>query len=95
MLSAISVVAALLAQSAPTGSTAAATAPTVSSVVVQGQKSAVAVDTEIVCHKEKVLGTMFPKEICARRQDIAERRRTDQEQTREATNLRPWKDPAH
>ena len=45
---------------------------------------------EIVCHREPVLGSLFPKEICARREDIAERRRQDQKDTREATNLRPY-----
>jgi hypothetical protein len=46
---------------------------------------------EVVCHREPVLGSLFPKEVCARREDIAQRRREDQEMTREATALRPYK----
>jgi hypothetical protein len=45
---------------------------------------------EIVCHREPVLGSLFPKEVCARREDIAERRRLDQATTRETQALRPY-----
>jgi hypothetical protein len=97
MLSAIFLIAALFAQAAaetPAGPAPAAAA-SVSSVVVQGQKSGVARDNEVVCHKEKVLGTLFPKEVCARRADLAERRQMDQEQTRAATSLRPYSATSH
>jgi hypothetical protein len=68
----------------------------VGGVVVTGKKvSPGAPDPkEIVCHREPVLGSLFPKEICARREDIAARRRQDQQDTREATNLRPYRDEA-
>lgn len=101
----VTTVAALLAQSAPASAgtsgnsvtMAPATAPgSVSPVVVPGKKApeAAKIQTEMVCRSEPVLGTLFPKRICATRQEIAERRRWDQKETREATNLRPWQDEA-
>jgi hypothetical protein len=38
-----------------------------------------------------VLGSLFPKEICAKREDIAQRRREDQQYVRETQALRPFK----
>ncbi len=101
----VTTVATLLAQGAPaTAATAgnaisppAATAPgSVSPVIVPGKKGQVAekLQGEMVCRSEAVLGTLFPKRICATRQEIAERRTWDQKETREATNLRPWQDEA-
>jgi hypothetical protein len=46
---------------------------------------------EVVCHREPVLGSLFPKEICAKREDIAQRRREDQQYVRETQALRPFK----
>jgi hypothetical protein len=95
----------LLAQAAPalaqTNSLDPAAAPSappakvgkdVGGVTVTGKKvSPGAPDQkEIVCHREPVLGSLFPKEICARREDIAERRRVDQQTTRETQALRPY-----
>ena len=47
----------------------------------------------MICHKEPVIGSLFPKEVCARRDEIAERRRVDQATTRNAQAQRPWRDP--
>jgi hypothetical protein len=44
---------------------------------------------EVVCHSEAVLGSMFPKKVCASRGDIAERRNVDQAEVRRWTALRP------
>jgi hypothetical protein len=96
MFRAILVAGALLAPA--TALAAAAPAPAnkdVSGVTVTAKKAAGGLDQkEVVCHKEQVLGTLFPKEICARREDIAERKRVDQASTREAQALRPWQDEA-
>jgi hypothetical protein len=74
---------------------AASTAHVVSPVTVTGKKAAAADrGSELVCRTEPVLGTLFPKKICARRDELAQRTREDQKETREATNLRPWKDPS-
>jgi hypothetical protein len=95
----------LLAQAAPalaqTDTPAAAPSPppapasgkNLSGVTVTGKKAAPGApdQKEVVCHREPVLGSLFPKEICARREDIAERRREDQQTTREMTALRPYK----
>jgi hypothetical protein len=93
----------LLAQAAPALAQTDAPSPPpakvgkdVGGVTVTGKKVAPGApdQKEIVCHREPVLGSLFPKEICARREDIAERRRVDQQNTREATNLRPYRDEA-
>lgn len=71
-----------------------ATAPkNLGDVTVTGKKLAPGAPDpkEVVCHREPVLGSLFPKEVCARREDIAQRRREDQEMTREAIALRPYK----
>lgn len=94
-------VAALLAQSAPASAGTSANSvslppASVSPVIVPGRKSPepVKLQNEMVCQSEPVLGTLFPKRICATRQEATERQRWDQKETREATNLRPWKDEA-
>ncbi len=102
MIRLIFAVVVVLAQTAPvaaqTAGPLAAATPTkdVSGVTVTGKKAAPGAQdpNEMVCHKEPVLGTMFPKVVCARREDIADRRRLDQATTREAQAQRPWKDPA-
>jgi hypothetical protein len=81
---------------APTADPPASTgAHGVSGVTVTGEKAKKnAPDPkEVVCHREPVLGSLFPKEVCARREDIAERRRADQKYVRDSQALRPWKDP--
>ncbi|HLZ76099.1 hypothetical protein [Phenylobacterium sp.] len=94
----------LLLQAAPEAAAPASTpvsAPTaapathaVSPVTVTSGRKASAPDpAEMICHKEPVIGSLFPKEVCARRDEIAERRRVDQATTRAAQAQRPWKDP--
>jgi hypothetical protein len=103
MIVALFVAGALFAQATP----AAASAPgapsaappaaghAVSPVVVTGKKpDAADRGSELVCRSETVLGTLFPKRICMRRDELAQRTREDQKETREATNLRPWRDEA-
>ncbi|MGZ6040413.1 MAG: hypothetical protein ACXWKR_17220, partial [Phenylobacterium sp.] len=55
-----------------------------SGVTVTGKKST-AVDLgakEVVCHSEPVLGSMFPKKVCATKGELALRRQNDQEVAR-------------
>lgn len=103
MISAVLAATALFVQAAPAAAPAApavvATPPgsAVSPVVVNGVRPAKPAATnpdELVCRTEPVLGTLFPKKICARREDLAERQRIDQAEVRKAQALRPWKDPA-
>ena len=104
MISAVFAAAALFVQAAPAAEPAApavvappAPGSAVSPVVVNGVKPAKPAATnpdELVCRTEPVLGTLFPKKICARREDFAERQRIDQAEVRKAQALRPWKDPA-
>jgi hypothetical protein len=44
---------------------------------------------EVICHSELPIGSRFPVKICARREDIAERRFVDQMEVRRWTALRP------
>ena len=77
------------ASSAPSAAPPAAGAPKdLSGVTVTGQKKG-SDPTEVVCHSEPVLGSMFPKKVCASRQAIAERRDQDQAELRKWTALRP------
>ncbi len=49
-------------------------------VTVTGKKQA-EVDkdpSQVLCHSEPVMGSLFPKKVCASRRDIAERRQSDQ-----------------
>jgi hypothetical protein len=101
MIAAMFAAAIVLAQAAPDAATAAAppasTPHGVSGVTITGEtakKRAAPDPKEVVCHKEKVMGSLFPKEICARREDIADRQRVDQKTVRDSQALRPWKDPA-
>ena len=100
MIAAILTATVLFVQAAPATTptspspTAAAPASTVSPVTVNGKKASAKPDgSEVVCRTEPVLGTLFPKKICASRDQFAERTRQDQKETREATNLRPYKIP--
>ena len=65
--------------------------PLVVTPQVKPQASAQVQRNTVVCHTEPVLGSMFPKKICATQGEIAERRANDQEQLREWTALRPYK----
>ena len=58
-----------------------------------GKSSVTAAESEhvFIAGMLPVLGTLFPKKTCATRQEFTERQRVDQQQTREATNLRPYK----
>jgi hypothetical protein len=78
---------------APPASTAARG---VTGVTVTGEKAKKnAPDPkEVICHREPVLGSLFPKEVCARREDIADRKRLDQKYVRDSQALRPWRDPS-
>ena len=56
----------------------------VSGVTVTGKKSA-GVDfgsSEVVCHSEPVLGSLFPTKVCATRGELALRRQNDPEVAR-------------
>jgi hypothetical protein len=87
----------LFFQAAPTAVTTAATAASaappaagsVSPLTVTGKKADA--EKQVVCHSEPVLGSLFPKTVCASRQAQAERTRDDQEQVREMTALKPFK----
>jgi len=105
MIGAVLIASVLLAQAAPDAAAAPASSAVstparnaaVSPVTVTGVKPPGATNArgdELVCRTEPVLGTLFPKRICARRDEIAQRTREDQKETREATNLRPWRDPS-
>jgi hypothetical protein len=87
MISAIFVAAALFMQAAPGAAPAtdSAAAPPRSSAVspltVTGKKAA-AVDlsqSEVICHSEAVIGSLFPKKVCASRREINERRLQDRQ----------------
>ena len=88
MIGAVLVAAAVLAQRAPAAappdSAPAAAGHGVSGVTVTGPKHRADDPNEIVCRKEQVLGTLFPKETCWRREDLVERQRIDQTETRHA-----------
>jgi hypothetical protein len=95
MISVVLAATVLFLQAAP-GAAAAAPSSTVSPVTVNGSPTAVkAHGSEMVCRDEPVLGTLFPKRICASRDQFAERQREDQKEARESTNLRPFKDEAN
>jgi hypothetical protein len=100
MITAVLAAAAFLYQAAPAASPPASTARAttskdVSSVVVTGKRPPTDIGDgrEVICHNETVLGTLFPKRICARREDILDRKRADQAEVRRDQALRPWKDP--
>jgi hypothetical protein len=101
MISAILAATVLFFQAAPTAehaasATSAAPAKSVSPVTVTGQGGPAKVDdgATVVCHDEKVLGTLFPQRVCGRKDELLARRREDQAEHRRNTALRPWRDPA-
>ena len=98
MISAVLAAAVLFAQAEPAAAPAAAkSGAAVSPVTVVGarpEKPGTTHPDELVCRNEPVLGTLFPKRICARRDELAERQRVDQAEVRKDQALRPWRDPA-
>ncbi|HEX5263351.1 MAG TPA: hypothetical protein VFW13_07480, partial [Phenylobacterium sp.] len=77
----------------PSAAPGAAAGKTVSPVVVTPipQPTFEAKKNTVVCHDEQVLGSMFPKKVCATETQRAERRSEDQEQLRQWTALKPYK----
>ena len=90
MLSAVLATVALIFQAAPAADHTAATQPgrNVSPVTVTGQGSHASVEAggTIICHDEVRLGSLFPKRVCAHKDELLERTRTDQQETRAAQN---------
>ena len=93
MISAVFAAAALLMQAAPAADPAAApgAAPapaasgshSVSPLTVTGKKQVEADKdpNETICHSENVIGSRFPKKVCATRRELAERKQQDQATT--------------
>jgi hypothetical protein len=78
------------------GATLPAAPATVSPAVVNGAAKPSEADMDkVVCHNERVLGTLFPKKTCASRRELADRADRDQQATRDMTAMRPYKDPSH
>jgi hypothetical protein len=99
MISAVLAATVLFFQAAPAADHPGAPAPakSVSPVTVTGQGARTSTPTDgatVVCHDEVRLGSLFPKRICARKDEILQRTREDQAEQRRNTALRPWKDPA-
>jgi hypothetical protein len=101
MISAVLAATALFFQAAPVADHAAAApsaapAKSVSPVTVTGQGSHATTEAggTVVCHDEVRLGSLFPKRICARKDEVLQRTREDQAELRRNTALRPWRDPA-
>jgi hypothetical protein len=104
MISSLLAAAAIFAQAAPAAAPAAAADPAatppaaqappssaphdVSGVTVAGAKKG-SDQKEMVCHTEPVLGSMFPKKVCASREASAERRKNDQADVRAFSAIRP------
>jgi hypothetical protein len=91
MISAVFAAAVLFMQAAPAATPSAppAAAPagsgSVSPVTVTSKKPA-AVDldpNQEVCHSEPVIGSLFPKKVCATRRELSDRRQHDQDVVQE------------
>jgi hypothetical protein len=101
MISAVLAATALFFQAAPVADPAAAApsaapAKSVSPVTVTGKGARTSTPTDgatVVCHDEVRLGSLFPKRICARKDELLQRTREDQAEQRRNTALRPWRDP--
>lgn len=78
---------------APTAAAAAPSSKDVSGVTVTAKKAAPGTldPKEVICHREPVLGSLFPKEVCASREARAERTREDQQELRDSLLYRPLK----
>jgi hypothetical protein len=100
MISAVLAATVLFFQAAPAADPPSAAAPAapgknVSPVTVTGKGSHATIEAggTVVCHDEVRLGSLFPKRICARKDELLQRTREDQAELRRNTALRPWKDP--
>jgi hypothetical protein len=91
MISAMFAASVLLLQAAPAASTAPAPAlgpagsSAVSPVTVTSKKQQAADlnPNETICHSEAVIGSLFPKKVCATRRELADRRQQDQQQAQD------------
>jgi hypothetical protein len=54
------------------------------------QAKAVVANNTLVCHTEPVLGSLFPKKICATKAEVADRKAVDQAELRKWQALRPY-----
>ncbi|MBS0363762.1 MAG: hypothetical protein JSR98_20510 [Proteobacteria bacterium] len=65
---------------------------TVAPLTVTGtpQAKAVVANNTMVCHNEPVLGSLFPKKVCATKSEIADRKAVDQAEIRKWQALRPY-----
>ena len=91
----------LMAQAAPAAAGAPASAADAAKPPPAGNVSPLTVtgaakpdqveETRVVCHKEPVLGSLFPKEVCATKREFAERRQQDQQQVRDWVAVKPLK----
>ena len=101
MISAVLAATVLFFQAAPAAdqppaAPAATPGKSVSPVTVTGKgahASPPGDEATVVCHDEVRLGSLFPKRICARKDELIQRTREDQAEQRRNTALRPWKDP--
>jgi len=103
MIAIVFAAAVVMAQAAPAADAAngpsaappaAKTPKDLSGVTVQGEslkKRAPPDPKEVVCHKETVIGSMFPKTVCAQRQEFAQRTREDQKDLRDSLLYNPLK----
>lgn len=95
MIAAILLASIMFAQAEPSAAPPAPKAPnSVSGVTVTGEaakKRAPPDPKEVVCHKEAVLGSLFPKQVCAQRQELAQRKREDQKDLRDMLQSNPLK----
>jgi hypothetical protein len=84
MIHAVLAATVLFFQAAPAADHPSAPTKSVSSVTVNGQGSHAAAEAggTVICHDEVRLGSLFPKRVCARRDELQERTRVDQQQTR-------------
>jgi hypothetical protein len=87
MISAVFAAAMLFMQAAPAATTTApAAAPTASNSVApltvtsRKQQSGDLDPNQVTCHSEPVLGSLFPKKVCATRRETSERKQNDQQQ---------------
>lgn len=95
MIGAVLATAMLFAQASPAAEpppSAPGTGNVVTPLVVTPDKPAAKGQdpNELVCHSEVLLGSLFPKKICARRGELAERKQVDQAEVRKWQALRPY-----
>jgi hypothetical protein len=90
MLNAAFAAAVLLLQIAPAATPPAPAPAAVSPVIVKGQKPSVAEDNQVICHSEKVIGSLFPRQVCATKAQLADRRFQDRQDLERGTALRPY-----